>query len=111
MLFVAPGPSLFGALSEGLNTLRGLSMRTEVVLITDRKTDEIAGVPVTWVSALRAGTTAPFLIYYGDGPPYALVRDELADDHSTSFYHTSDPVLVEHLAFQLGRDLGIPIGE
>jgi diguanylate cyclase (GGDEF)-like protein len=111
MLFVAPGPSLFGALSEGLNTLRGLSMRTEVVLIADRKTDEIAGVPVTWVSSLRAGTTAPFLVYYGDGPPYALVRDELADDQTTSFYHTSDPVLVEHLAFQLGRDLGIPIGE
>jgi hypothetical protein len=54
---------------------------------------------------------APFLIYYGEGPPYAMVRDEVVEKESTSFYHTSDPVLVEHLAFQLGQDLGIPVGD
>jgi diguanylate cyclase (GGDEF)-like protein len=111
MLFVAPGASLFGALRDGLDALRGVSMRTEVVLVGDRRTDQVGGVPVTWVSSLRTGTTAPFLVYYGEGPPYALIRDELVDEQSTSIYHTSDPVLVEHLAFQLGRDLGIPIGE
>jgi GGDEF domain-containing protein len=111
MLFVAPGASLFGALRDGLETLRGVSMRTEVVLVADRKIDQIAGVPVTWVSSLRAGTAAPFLIYYGEGPPYAMVRDELVEEQTTSFYHTSDPVLIEHLAFQLGSDLGIAIGE
>jgi diguanylate cyclase (GGDEF)-like protein len=111
MLFVAPGACLFGALRDGLDTLRGVSMRTEVVLVGDRRTDQVAGVPVTWVSSLCAGTAAPFLIYYGEGPPYAMVRDEVVEEESTSFYHTSDPVLVEHLAFQLGRDLGIPIGE
>ncbi len=111
MLFVAPGASLLGALREGLDALRGLPVRTEVVLVADRKTDQISGVPVTWVSPVRAGTTAPFLVYYGEGPPYAMVRDEVVEDQSTSFYHTSDPVLIEHLAFQLGRDLGVPIGE
>jgi hypothetical protein len=111
MLFVAPGASLIGALRDGLDGLRGLSMRTEVVLVADRRTDQIAGVPVTWVSSMRTGTTSPFLIYYGEGPPYAMVRDEVVEEQSTSFYHTSDAVLVEHLAFQLGRDLGIPIGE
>ncbi len=111
MLFVAPGASLFAALRDGLDALRGVSMRTEVVLVADRKADQIAGVPVTWVSSLRAGTAAPFLIYYGEGPPYAMVRNELVEEQSTSFYHTSDPVLVEHLAFQLGHDLGISIGE
>ncbi len=111
MLFVAPGASLLGALREGLEALRGVSTRTEVVLVTDRSTDQIAGVPVTWVSSLRAGTMAPFLIYYGEGPPYAMVRDEVVEKESTSFYHTSDPVLVEHLAFQLGQDLGIPVGD
>jgi diguanylate cyclase (GGDEF)-like protein len=111
MLFVAPGASLFGALRDGLDALRGLSMRTEVVLVADRKTDQIAGVPVTWVSSQRAGTTAPFLIYYGEGPPYAMVRDEVVEEQSTSFYHTSDACLVEQLAFQLGSDLGIPVGE
>jgi hypothetical protein len=80
-------------------------------LVADRKTDQIAGVPVTWVSSARAGTAAPFLIYYGEGPPYAMVRDEVVAEQTASFYHTSDPVLVEQLAFQLGRDLGIPIGD
>lgn len=111
MLFVAPGASLFGALRDGLDALRGLSMRTEVVLVADRKTDQIAGVPVTWVSTQRAGTTAPFLIYYGEGPPYAMVRDEVVEEETTSFFHTSDACLVEQLAFQLGTDLGIPVGE
>jgi GGDEF domain-containing protein len=110
MLFVAPGASLLGALREGLDALRGLPVRTEVVLVADRKTDQIAGVPVTWVSPVRAGTTAPFLVYYGEGPPYAMIRNEVVENES-SFYHTSDPVLVEHLAFQLGRDLGVPIGD
>ena len=98
------------ALREGLDALRGLPIRTEVVLVADRKTDQISGVPVTWVSSVRAGTAAPFLVYYGEGPPYAMIRDEVVENE-TSFYHTSDPVLVEHLAFQLGRDLGVPIGD
>jgi diguanylate cyclase (GGDEF)-like protein len=111
MLFVAPGASLIGALRDGLGKLRGVSTQTQVVLVTDRKTDQIAGVPVTWVSSLRAGTTAPFLIYYREGPPYAMVRDEQVEEQSAALYQTSDPVLVEHLAFQLSGDLGIPIGE
>jgi hypothetical protein len=28
-----------------------------------------------------------------------------------TIFHTCDRVLVEHLTFQLGRDLGIPVGE
>jgi hypothetical protein len=40
-----------------------------------------------------------------------MVRNEVGEEQSTSIYHTSDPVLVEQLAFQLSRDLGIPIGE
>jgi hypothetical protein len=111
MFFVSPGASLSGALRDGLEALRGVSTRTEVVLVADRKADQIAGFPVTWVPSLRAGTSVPFLIHYGEGPPYALVRDDVVEEHSTSFYHTSDPVLVEQLAFQLSRDLGIPIGE
>ena len=52
------------------------------------------------------GTPAPFLVYYGDGPAYALVRDETVDEGQTMVFQTDDPVLVEQLAFQLGRDLG-----
>jgi hypothetical protein len=110
-LFVAPGSALQGALRAGLEGLRGQQPRCEIVVLADRKGDPVPGVPVTWVSPVRAGTQAPFLLYYGEGPSYALVREEAVEDGATSYFHTSDPVLVEQLAFQLGRDLGIPIGE
>jgi diguanylate cyclase (GGDEF)-like protein len=110
LLFVAPGAGMAGALRDGLESLRGVSPRTEIVLVADRKGAPVAGLPVTWVSPLRAGTQTPFLIYFGEGSPYALIRDE-ASDSGTSLFHSSERVLVEHLAFQLGRDLGIPVGE
>lgn len=110
LLFVSPGAGLLGALKDGLESVRGTSPRTEIVLVAERRNDAMGGVPVTWVSPSRAGTPCPFVIYFGEGPPYALVRDELVEDGETSWFHTGDPVLVEQLAFQLGRDLGFPIG-
>ena len=110
LLFVSPGAGMAGALRDGLEPLRGATPRTEIVLVAERKGALAAGLPVTWVSPLRAGTETPFLIYFGEGAPYALIRDE-AGDGGTSLFHSSERVLVEHLAFQLGRDLGIPVGE
>lgn len=110
VLFVAPGASLLGVLRDGLAELRDAELGTEIVLVADRANDLQPTVPVTWVSPTRAGTDCPFLVYYGEGSPYALVR-EAGSDPTTAFYHTADPIVVEQLAFQLGRDLGIPIGE
>jgi hypothetical protein len=98
-------------LRDGLESLRGLSPRTEIVLVAERKGAPVSGLPVTWVSPLRAGTQAPFLIYYGEGSPYALLREPTGEDGRVTLFHTCDRVLVEHLTFQLGRDLGIPVGE
>ncbi len=111
MLFVAPGPEAEPGLREALERLRGADTRTDVVMLANGIDDTAPGLPVTWVSPLRSGTEAPFVVYYGEGPPYALVRDAAADGGETAFFHTDDPVLVEQLAFQLGRDLGIPIGD
>jgi diguanylate cyclase (GGDEF)-like protein len=111
LLFVAPGAGMAGALRDGLETLRGLSPRTEIVLVAERKGAPVSGLPVTWVSPLRAGTQSPFLIYFGEGAPYALVREPTSDEGRVTLFHSCDRVLVEHLTFQLGRDLGIPVGE
>ena len=111
MLFIGPGASLFGALRDGLESLRGLNPNTEVVVVAEHKREAVPGIPVTWVSPTRAGTQCPFLVHYGEGPPYALVREDTISDGETALYHTSEPVIVEQLAFQLGRDLGIPIGD
>lgn len=111
LLFVAPGPSLQGALRDGLDSLRGLEPRTEIVVLADRDDASYPGLPLTFVSPTRAGSPPPFLVHFGEGTPYALVRDADVDDGETPLYHTSDRSLVEQLAFQLGRDLGIPMGE
>jgi CheY-like chemotaxis protein/GGDEF domain-containing protein len=111
LLFVAPGAGMAGALRDGLETLRGLSPRTEIVLVAERKGAPVSGLPVTWVSPLRSGTQSPFLIYFGEGAPYALLRDPAGEDGRVTIFHSCDRVLVEHLTFQLGRDLGIPVGE
>ena len=43
--------------------------------------------------------------------PLTAAVDKASGGERPALYHTDDPVMVEHLAFQLGRDLGIPIGE
>ena len=69
-------------------------------------------LPVTWAPPARLGTDAAFLVYFGEGPAYALLREggQAEKEREPTLYHSSDPVLVEHLAFQLGHELGVPIG-
>ncbi len=110
LLFVAPGEGLSASVREGLERLRGLQPRAEVVLVGDGRPESMAGTPVTCVSARRAGTRAPFVIYYGEGPAYALVRERSEAQAEPPFFHTADRSLVEHLAFQLQRDLGVSLG-
>ncbi len=110
LLYISPGASLLGPLRDGLAQLDDDGLNTEIILVADRRADLQPAVPVTWVSPVRAGTDCPFLVYYGEGAPYALIR-EGGSDKSVALYHTSDANVVEHLAFQLGRDLGIPIGD
>ena len=105
-----PGATKTRPRSRGLERLRGLQPRAEVVLVGDGKAEALAGGPVTCVSARRAGTRAPFVIYYGEGPAYALIRERSDDGEASPFFHTSDRSLVEHLAFKLQRDLGVSVG-
>jgi CheY-like chemotaxis protein/GGDEF domain-containing protein len=108
LLFLAPGPALTPDLRDGLERLRGAQPRTEVVLVAEGLGESFAGAPVTCVSPRRAGTGAPFAVYYGEGPAYAMVRGADVDGQA-GIFHSDERVLVEHLAFQLQRDLGIPV--
>ncbi len=110
LVFVSPGSGIPTGVRESLERLRGLQPRAEVVLVSDAKADSVAGGPVSCVSARRAGTRAPFVIYYGEGPAYALIRERSDDGEASPFFHTSDRSLVEHLAFKLQRDLGVSVG-
>ena len=74
------------------------------MLLADEEPEALRRLPVTCVSPRRTGTRAPFLVYFGEAPAYACLRERDGDERR--FFHTSDRVLVEHLAFQLQRELG-----
>ena len=86
-----------------------LALKTEVVLVADGREPPGASAGITRVSPDRVGTDRPFLLYYGDGPAYALLTANKRGKGGLELFHTSERVLVEHLVFQLQRDLGIPL--
>jgi diguanylate cyclase (GGDEF)-like protein len=108
LLYAAPGSALLGAVRDGLETLRGLATRTELVVIADGERPRFSEPAVSWLPPSRIPYLAPFVIHYGDGPAYALVRDAKDGAGKTRFFHTSDRSLVEHLAFRLQLELSVP---
>lgn len=109
LLFVSPGRRLSTVLLEGIDALARSGSRTELVIVGEKNDSVESGAPVTWVSTATVGTDRPFLLYYGDGPAYAMLTAHKESDGGIGFFHTADRVLVEHLVFQLQRDLGIPV--
>jgi diguanylate cyclase (GGDEF)-like protein len=108
LLYAAPGTALDGAVREGLEVLSGVPTRTELVVIADGERPRFSEPAVSWLSPEQLPHLAPFVIHYGDGPAYALVRDARDEGGKARFFHTSDRSLVEHLAFRLQRDLAVP---
>ncbi len=108
LLYTAPGTPLVGAVREGLESLRGLATRTELVVIADGERPRFPEPAVNWLSPQRIPCLAPFVIHFGDGPAYALVRDAKDGGGKTRLFHTNDRSLVEHLAFRLQQELSVP---
>ncbi|RIL07103.1 MAG: hypothetical protein DCC71_04280 [Proteobacteria bacterium] len=109
LLCVAPGPELAGIARDELARFDPVHTRTELVLVAEERAASLAGAPITCVTPAQIGTRRPFLVYYAEGPGYALVGEPQAADGSTLLFQTGDRVTVEHLAFQLQRALGVPI--
>jgi diguanylate cyclase (GGDEF)-like protein len=108
LLYVAPGEVLAGAVRDGLDGLRGVATRTDLVVISDGPRPGFSTPAVNWVAPSRTPGLPPCLIHYGDGPSYALVREEARAGAPARLFHTSDRSLVEHLAFRLQHELAIP---
>jgi GGDEF domain-containing protein len=104
LVWICPGGELRQAAIDELSLLRGRAVRPEIVLLADDEPQALAGIPVTCLPSGSAGTRAPFLVYLGEAPAYACLRERDAD--AAPFFHSSDRLLVEHLAFQLQRELG-----
>lgn len=109
ILCISPGPSLLHVVREGLARLDPAQTRTELVVVTEGRAEALAGVPVTCAAPQQIGSRRPFLLYYAEGPAYALVGEPGAAGDAATLFQTADRVLVEHLAFQLQRALGVPI--
>jgi hypothetical protein len=110
LVFCAPGEALLPAVRQGLEGLRGVPVRSHVVVVDEELAGQLPGVPVTWVPAARLGATAPFVVHLGEGPAYAWAQGAVGAGDAPAVFHTRDRGLVEHLAFELGRELGIPLG-
>jgi two-component system cell cycle response regulator len=111
LLVLAPGSFLAPTVEEGLQRLLELEHETEVVVMADLDRSKLNEHPVTWVPPARSGDPEPFMLYYGDGPVYAMVTGRDASEaDGLRMFHTADRALVEQLAFQVKRDLGIPLG-
>ena len=109
LLYVAPGTALGGVVRQGLEMLRNVSTRTEVVVIGDGERPSFAAGDVSWISSQRTPGLPPCLVHYRDGPAYALVREEGRNGAPARLFHTSDRSLVEHLTFRLQEELAVPL--
>jgi FixJ family two-component response regulator/GGDEF domain-containing protein len=109
ILCVSPGPSLLHVVRDGLARLDPAHTRTQLVVVSDGRAEALAGVPATAIAPQQIGSRRPFLLYYAEGPAYALVGEPGAAGDAAILFQTADRVLVEHLAFQLQRALGVPI--
>ncbi|MFQ5418080.1 MAG: diguanylate cyclase domain-containing protein, partial [Myxococcota bacterium] len=107
-LIVHPGPGLAGALDESLRTLGDLVARTEVVVVSDDVVPNPVGPAVVWLEPPEGAGLPSFIVQYSDGAAYALVCGEKRDGEGVRMYHTDDRRVVEHLAFQLQRELSLP---
>ncbi len=111
LLFLSPGGALSEEVRESLDRLRAYSPRTEIVLVSDERSEALPGAPMTNVAKHRVGTNCPFLIYFGEGPAYAAMQGDAGEGEGaeTAVFQAHDRALVELLAFQLQSDLGIAL--
>jgi GGDEF domain-containing protein len=108
LFFMAPGPDAAGVLGP-LSALGDAETATELFIATDGDTVP-SGASVTAVAMppdVPADQT--WMVRFGEAPAYALVAGPLAEDGTRAVFHSSDPVLVEHMTFRLRAEVGLGV--
>jgi CheY-like chemotaxis protein/GGDEF domain-containing protein len=106
LLFLSPGTRWLPDVLDLLEKVHLPPGGTEVVLVAGD--DVRASVPhVTRVGRSALDTRRPFLVSFGDGPAYAMIGAPSGTAGRAPLFQTADRALVEHLAFELQRELGI----
>ena len=106
VLILSPGSRWLPEVSDALREIRGRKLRTEIVLLADGA-ERDASSPVTWIAKSSLDSRRPFLVYYGEGPAFAMIGSTSTAAERSAIFQTTDRALVEYLAFELQRELGI----
>jgi DNA-binding response OmpR family regulator/GGDEF domain-containing protein len=108
LLFLAPGDDRAGLLAP-LGALGETASATEVYLAVDG--DTLPAGPALTAVALppRISPDETWIVRFGEAPPYAMVAGPAREDGTRDVFHSSDPVLVEHLAFRLRAEVGLGV--
>ncbi len=106
VLFLSPGVRWLPDVLETLEEIRPFAARTEIVLLAEGEPRD-THPQVTWVAKSGLDSRRPFLVYYGDGPAYAMIGQVTLAAARAAIFQTADRALVEHLAFELQRELEI----
>ncbi len=105
LLFFAPGRDS-AAFLHPLTALGDAEVATEVFLASEEDTLPAGSV----VSALglppRVSADTSWIVRFGEAPPYALVAWPRSTDGTRPVFHSSDPLLVEHMTFRLRSEVG-----
>ena len=108
MLFLSPGARWLPEILEVLEDVAALPSRAEIVLIAEGESRETSP-RITWVGKSGLDPRRPFVVYFGDGPAYAMVGQPNGQGGRVPIFQTADRALVEHLAFELQRELGVTL--
>lgn len=108
VLILSPGTRWLADVLETLHETRGRECRTEVVMLADGAARS-SNPQITWISKSSLDDRRPFLAYYGEGPAFAMIGSSTTVAANVPIFQTTDRSLVEHLAFELQRELGILI--
>lgn len=108
VLVLSPGTRWLADVLETFHETRGRDTQTEVVILADGAARSV-NPQITWISKSSLDDRRPFLVYFGEGPAFAMIGSAATVESSAPIYQTADRSLVEHLAFELQRELGILI--
>ncbi len=108
LLFVAPGPDRAAFLGP-LVALGDMETATDVFLANDG--DTIPSGPNLTALPLPADVPldTTWIVRFGEAPPYVLVAGPSEESGRRRIYHSSDPVLVEHMTFRLRSEIGFGV--
>jgi len=108
LLFLAPGGDPAPIMAP-LMAMGDAETATEVFLATDG--DTVPACSALTAVALPAdfSSETTWIVRFGEGPPYAMLAGPPDPDGTRKIYHSTDPVLVEHMTFRLCAEVGVGV--